>query len=172
MTFDDEYLAKIEEAVLAEDLPYLEEQFSTHPSLVHVYFGANTWLHTAAHDGLTMVMKLLISLGCNVNAPQDDGKEWLPINSVMISDKPEALRILLEAGTDPNHDRVVISAITGQKKNSLVLLKLLEQFGANLNRVFMNELTNSPMNALTTAEDWAKQDVVDYLLSRRAVRPA
>ena len=81
------------------------------------------------------------------------------------------VRLLLEHGANPNQGRQVIGAIAGNKKNSLEMLKLMEKHGADLHRVFVNEQTNTPMNALSTAVDWGKDDVADYLRSKKAVIP-
>ena len=51
------------------------------------------------------------------------------------------------------------------------LIKLLEQYGTDLHRVFVNHYTGRPMNALSTAIDWGMDDVAEYLRSKGAVLP-
>jgi hypothetical protein len=41
------------------------------------------------------------------------------------------------------------------------MVKLLDQRGANLDRVFTNDHSGEPMNALSTALDWGRNDVAE-----------
>ena len=72
---------------------------------------------------------------------------------------------------DPTVERLVIGAIVGFEEHSLEMVKLLEQYGADLHTVYTNELTGQPMNALGEAVGWDKEDVAEYLRSKGCVMP-
>jgi cytochrome c len=144
-----------------------------HPDLLHTDFGGYTPLHAASADGHLDLVKLFIELGSDVNAEEDFGNRGTPLEYALKNDNPELVRLLLEHGANPNHGRTVFRAMTGDKKNSLEIVKLLEQHGADLHQVFVNELTEKkePMNALSLAIACGKEDVAQYLKSRGAVLP-
>jgi hypothetical protein len=87
-----------------------------------------------------------------------DGQET-PLAAAVGMDDCEMARLLLKHGANPNLHRPVIAAIVGIHEHSLEMLQLLEQAGADLHRVYLNELRNQPMNALTEAIAWEKKDV-------------
>src|SRR5262249_47535470 len=144
-----------------------------HPDLLHTDFGGYTPLHAAAADGHLDLVKLFLELGSDVNAEEDFGNRGTPLEYALKNDNLELMRLLLERGANPNHGRTVFRALTGDKKNSLEVIKLLEQHGVDLHQVFVNELSQEkePMNALSVAIAWGKDDVAQYLKSRDAVLP-
>lgn len=108
-----------------------------------------------------------------MNARQQPGT-MTPLDIAICEDDAEFARLLFAHGARFDiEQRLVIGAIVGTKQNSLELVKLLVEHGADIHTVYMNELTRppTPMNALSTAMAWGKQDVVDYLLSLGAKLP-
>jgi len=139
------------------------------PALLQHDYGVGTWLNRAAYVGHLEVIELLIALGCNVNAVGHLGS--FPLDDALLNGSSAVVQTILKHGADPNANRAVISAIAGNSKNSLDFIQMMEQHGANLHAIYLNEHTNKPMNALSTAIAWGKQDVVDYLRSKGAVLP-
>ncbi len=170
---NDEMTRKIADEVRTGNLPALRKLFRSHPDLISYYYGGYTWLHLAARRKNTEVLRLLIHLGCDVNARSKFGE--FVIWDAIGGDNPLVVQTLLENGADPKRaeepNRLILSALVSAKSHSLEMVKLLEQHGVDLHRVFMNELANEPMNALSTAIDWGKDDVAAYLRSRGAVMP-
>jgi hypothetical protein len=80
------------------------------------------------------------------------------------------VEVLLVAGAKPDPAREVLSA-AGLNHSALAILQLLEEYGADIHKVFINEFTGAPMNALSQAKSYNNQDVVDYLLSKGARLP-
>lgn len=155
-------------AIREGNIESAESILRTCPSLIGTEHRGNTWLHIAAHRDVEGMIRWLVEKGCDVNAVRDRDT---PISNAIARDNPRIVRVLLELGADPNYERKVISAISGAKKNSLEMLKLLEQYGADIHREFVNEYTNQPMNALSTAIAFGKEDVITYLHSRGAALP-
>jgi ankyrin repeat protein len=167
----NDIVVAIRDAVRSGDVQQVRDMFAKHPEMVRHEYGGGTWLHIAAHRDSVKMIEMLISHGCNVNAEKEFRTRDTPLDYAIMEDNPETVRILLEHGASLNHGREVIGALTGTKLNCLAVVKLLEQYGADLHRVFNNEMTGRPMNALSEAIVWGKQDVVDYLRSKGAVLP-
>jgi hypothetical protein len=115
--------------------------------------------------------KALLDMGVDV----DQGKDYAPnenaLFSALVRDDVEMVRLLLEHGANARLDNAVIDAITGPNPHAIELVKLLEQYGADLHEVFTNELADEPMNALSTAIDWGQDEVAEYLRSKGCVLP-
>lgn len=127
----------------------------------------------ACRRGHIDVVKLLIEAGVDVNAEEEFPPRGTPLEYALKNDNPELVRLLLEQGANPNHGREVFRALTGNKKNSVEVIKLLEKHGADLHRLFVNESSKEKesMNALSVAIAWGKEDAARYLRSRGAVLP-
>lgn len=168
---NEDLVSQMCDAVDNGDADQARQLLTRHPCLLHHDHGVGTWLHAAAHDGSVPMVRMLVEMGCKVNAVADNSSARVPLENAILADSVPVTRFLLEHGADPNYGRMVIGAIVGQKENSLELVKLLEEYGADLHKVFVNEQINQPMNALSAALDWDKTDVADYLRSRGAVSP-
>jgi len=59
-----------------------------------------TSLHTAAQEGSADVVELLIDLGADMNAPDNDG--WTPLHHASQNRQVDVVRILLTRGADMN----------------------------------------------------------------------
>lgn len=120
------------------------------------------------------MVDLLLRFGLDINADESGDDCTTPLLDAISEDNPRMVKFLLLRGADPNYKtcRFVIRAITGAKHHSLENVKLLDAAGADLNRVFKNENSGRFMNALSTAIDWGKKDVEEYLRSRGCTLPS
>ena len=67
-------------------------------------FDRNGWspVHLAAHFGHIEILRLIISYGVDLDAPSRNGVTQAPIHMAVGSEQHEAVRVLLEAGADPD----------------------------------------------------------------------
>ncbi|GIW82856.1 MAG: hypothetical protein KatS3mg105_4663 [Gemmatales bacterium] len=150
----------------------MRELFGRHPDYLHRrWHDYVPWLDLAVMRKNERLVRALLELGCNVNQSKGSSSFETPLFSALCEDDPGMARLLLEHGADPHLERLVITAIVGDNQHSLELVKLLEEHGADLHAVYTNEITNEPMNALSAAIDWGKDDVAEYLRSKGAVLP-
>lgn len=189
----------IKSAINEDDVERTRRLLADHPALLHVSHRGYTWLQRAASSGNLPMVELLINLGCDVNADcgylamaealgekgynlksggvadwlKDFHTEVTALQSAISKNNLDIVKLLLEHRANPNKGRILIGAIAGSSEHSLEKVKLFEQYGADLHRVFVNELTEpkEPMNALSTAIAWGKVDVAEYLRFKGAVLP-
>lgn len=165
----------IRDTIRSGNVEKVRAMLQEHPDLINPANPSLTWMEVAAYSesvaaagGLQMIL-MLIDLGCDINA---SGLTQLsPLSSIVSEGNINVARCLLENGADPNLNRAVISAVNDGKRNSLELLKLLEQYGADLHRCFPLGNTGKEINALSMAMLYKKQDVVEYLKSKGAQLP-
>jgi hypothetical protein len=83
------------------------------------------------------------------------------------------VKALLERGANPNrpHGSTLINAITRGRPHSLTIVKLLDEYGADLNKVWPCEDDGRPTTALSVAIESGQEEVAEYLRSRGAVLP-
>jgi ankyrin repeat protein len=163
---------RIRDAVDANDAPRVRKLLEQHPEFLnHYYNNALTFLIIACQAQHQEVVQVLLDLGCEVDKGKRRNPEETPLFCALGRDNPQIARLLLQRGANPNGNGHVITAIVGPKKHSLELVKLLEKHGADLHAVDVNDFSGKPMNALTSAIDWGKQDVADYLESKGCVLP-
>jgi len=118
------------------------------------------------------MVQMLLDLGADIHRQASNSSRSCALTMALDADDPATVALLLKHGADPNCDRTLVSAITAPKKHALEMVKLLEQYGADLHRDVLNEYTDQPMNALSTALDWGQDDVADYLRSKGVKLPA
>lgn len=164
---------QIENAVLSDDAATVARLLQERPHLINHFVGIGGWLHLAAKAGSLSVLHVLTELGMDVDAPSDAERpnSRNPLGNAISSGNVAAVRFLLEKGANASFDRPVISAIVSAKSSNLEIVKLLEAHGADLQREFTHSGTGKPMNALSTAVDWGKDDVAEYLRSRGCTMP-
>lgn len=164
---------KIARLIRSGDLLNLKNTFALQPEYVQRHFrNAKSWLDMAVESNRPEIIDYLLSLGCDINVGRVKFPDETPLFSALAEDNPQLVGFLLQRGADPTRRKMVITAITGLNTNSLEMVKLLEQYGADVHEVYENQLTNQPMNALSAAIEWGKDDVASYLRSRGAVLPA
>lgn len=168
---DEELESRIWVAIESGDVEKVREILSRRPDFITHKTDSGNWLHVATHETSLDMINLLVSLGCDVDAQVDDTITDTPLQYSITRDNPEFVEVLLNAGADPNNGRHVIMAVTGNKKNSLKIMKLLVEHGADIHRVFKHETANAMINALFMADAFGKEDVVEYLRSLGAVQP-
>jgi Suppressor of fused protein (SUFU)/Ankyrin repeats (3 copies) len=167
---DQMLIRLIATAILLGDVNETRRLLTQNPQFVRGTHSHESWVSTAVPRQNVELMKLLLDLGCDVNADEDYQSQMTALGSALQKDNLEIIKMLLEHGANPNRHREVISAIVS-KKHSLEKVKLLDQYGADFHREFMNELAKEPMNALSTAIDSGKTDVADYLRAKGCVLP-
>jgi len=172
MMIDEAIEMELIEAVESSDLDRMKSLLLQHPEFVHHDYGMGTWLHFAAREKSVAMIEMLIGLGCDPNAEIDNSSRDTPLFCAIAKDDPATVEALLKHGADANkeHQGHVLTAVTGSKKNSLTMIKLLEQYGADLHRVFPFD-GGRKVNALSMAMDWGKEDVAEYLRSKGCVLP-
>lgn len=159
----------VDAAIESGDLEIVRQTLAGRPDLMQAYAGR--WLGLAVYLRNVDAVKTLIELGCNVNAERQLGAVTLiPLDTAISTENPEMVRLLLSHGANARHNRLVISAVIAEK-HSLEFVQLLEQAGADLHQVFVNEYTDQWMNALSTAIDWQRKDVEKYLRSQGCTLP-
>ena len=65
----------------------------------------------------------------------------------------------------------MLTPIVGGKKHSLEMIRLLDQYGADLHEVFVNEYNGEHVNALSMSVSYGLDEVADYLRSRGCELP-
>jgi hypothetical protein len=149
----------------------IREAFEANPQYIRRrYRDAHGWLTEAVSAGRPDAIPILVELGCEVDQPGHTPTETALWEALTTGDV-ECTRLLLEAGANPNGQRCVIAPACGIEENSLELIQLLEKHGADLHRVETNEYTGEPMNALSSAIAWGKDDVAEYLSSKSVKLP-
>ena len=101
----------------------------------------NTALHISIQRTDFECMSLLMELGADINANANNSRcgryEWSPLHCAMFNNNTEAVRILLDAGADPNfrdnmgHTALMIAACSGNTCD-VEITKLLVKYGADL----------------------------------------
>jgi hypothetical protein len=161
------------DAIYEEDVATATKLLQQHPELIPANnAGVGTWLHIAASCNNLAMVDMLLSLGCDINAESANKPPIVPISEAIRKDNPAMLKALLDRGANPNHEsRLLIGAIAGNKQHSLEMVKILDQYGADLHKIWFDKFGAAPVNALSTAIAWGKQDVVEYLQARGCVLP-
>lgn len=171
---DEATTMKILETIESKDIAKARSLLKKHPEQIPLDYGLGTWVHMAAPGSSAAMVKMLLELGIPVDAELQDVPHQTALELVISKeDCLETVKVLLENGADPNHGRTILGAIAGNRKGSLEKVKLLESYGVDLHQVFVNHQTKNkdPMNALSTAVLWEKEDVAEYLRSRGCVMP-
>jgi uncharacterized protein len=158
----------IAEAIYLDQDAEVNRLLNEHPEQLHGRDGFLPWLLIAARMENVALVKWLLDRGCDVNAEEATGSRLTVLDSAVVLKDTTLAHLLLERGANPNQGRQLISAIT---EGSLEMVELLVQCGADIHRVFENELNHTPMNALSTAIDWGHDHIAHYLRARGAVLP-
>lgn len=122
---------KISAAIRDRDLPALKQIMAEEPSQISAFtpFAGGTWLHFAAREGYADAVKLLLSLGLDVNV--GDAREGrAAICDASLGGHKDVVEILLDAGssvdTSDSVRNPLFSAIVGR---SLPIVRLLLSHG-------------------------------------------
>lgn len=172
-TNDKDIRKALTRSVDSGDVAMSEQLLRDHPELLYHDHGLGTWLHRAARKQSIEMVDMLLEQGLDINAEMNSKMlNNSPLICALYEDNPLMVECLLQRGADVRKGRPIVAAITGAKKNSLEMVKLLEKYGADIHEVFpFGEGQGQKINALSAAMTWGKQDVVDYLKSKGAVMP-
>lgn len=171
---DDAYADKFFKAYDAHDFDTVIDLLEAKPEYIVCQIGSGSCLHFAVQVGATEYVKKLIAMGSNVNGVPHEGTPLSPLDCAISRDNLLIIKLLLENGADPNYRRIIIGAITGANNpNALEKLKLLDQYGVDLHKVYSYETAKPPfpINALSMAEMYGRTECVEYLRSRGCVMP-
>lgn len=120
---------------------------------------------SCSYFGTEDMIKLFIEYGIDVNRPNSLGV--YPIGNACKSDNVEHVRLLLEAGANPNvrslNTTPLIQACTN---NNLEMIKLLIENGADVNFTNIDNLT--PLIFLVKDLDTQNNEIIKYLIEQGA----
>lgn len=169
---DQSLESKIKAAINGGRCSEVEALLNSNPHMIRHDYGQGTWLHLAARRGNLEITDMLLQLGCDATQYAVDRLYGSALSDAIAGGSEPITRRLLENGADPNVDNVIVDAIVGPKPNSLELVKLLTQYGADIHKEYVHESLQQIMNPLSNAIAWGKKDVAEYLKSLGARVPA
>ena len=159
---------KVGERLDEGDIEGMRELLLRNPELIN----GHEWLKTAAYTGDIEMAKMLLDIGCDIEETAKFGKHKLnPLTSAVTGDAPHMVKFLLERGAIMPPADILITAIVGRKQKSLEIVKVFDEHGIDLNHVSINEMTGELRNVLSMANDYGKEDLVEYLRSRGCASP-
>ena len=89
-------------------------------------------LHEAARNGDVDLIRSLVENNSGVGVNEEDWTGMVPLFHAVESGVVDAVRVLLDAGADPNGAGSLMSPITNSaRRNNLCIMRLLIQRGAN-----------------------------------------
>jgi ankyrin repeat protein len=155
-------------AMRNSDLSAIRAIISANPSITHdSAVAAPSWLHYACKKSSKEIIDYLISVGMNINLQKRPGDD-VPLTYAIDGSRPEIVEHLLKLGADPNLDRTLIAAVN-LDDNSLKIIELLVEYGADVNKCFPFGDDDGPlMSPLEWAIDSEKEDIVSFLKSKGA----
>jgi ankyrin repeat protein len=172
MEYTKETVSQMLKYVETGDVEAAKQLLDSTPGLIHAVIGSESLLNHAASYGTVEMATLFIKRGCDLKKYSTLGKhKSSALDDAISADKPKMVELLLKYGVESLDKRRLLTAIVGQKKHSLELIKLLHQHGTNLHEVFLNEYTGEKINALSYAIAYKRHDVVDYLKAHGCVMP-
>lgn len=122
------------EAAAVGNMEYLAKALDAMPGIVHEQSGDGwTALHLAAAFGTPEAVQLLLDRGAAVDAVSTNAQKNQPLHAALaLGRNPETIRILLEAGADPNARQTggytaIFSAAAANRRD---LVELLVAHGA------------------------------------------
>lgn len=131
---------------------------------------SSTPLKTACQDGSIEMVKLLVENGADVNYAIENVTPTSPLMCAMANeteDQLDIIKYLLENGADPNYSDGMMSVFDSLishnqgVKNKLEILKLLEEYGGDLQAVNV-----AGQSVLAIACYWHENEIIKYLLDK------
>ncbi|MDZ4850148.1 MAG: suppressor of fused domain protein [Pirellulaceae bacterium] len=166
-----EFDAKFEKLIETGAISDLAHFLQLHPRANETKcFGTQPWLKVAIAHERPEIVKFLLENRFDPNEDNGPPAFVTPLGSAISSESFEIFRALLEYGANvngaaPDRARYPIAAVTSSK-DTLKLIKLLEKYGADLDKDYMHNGFKKMINALSMAQIFEKQDVGDYLRSK------
>jgi ankyrin repeat protein len=166
---DDEFFDRIV-AMLEEETDHelILKTLRSHPELKRYDLGGGGVLHCAISRNDLKLVKSIIDLGYSLNSRDATSSKTTPLERAIHDDNFDAVRLLLEAGANPNLCRSIYAAVNYRHSASLEIVKLLDSYGADLKKITTeNQFSkDGRMNLIKMAHIHGKEDVVAYLASR------
>ena len=157
---------RMSRAIDSGDVAEVRRVLEEHPDqLSYLGGGGGSWLHKAASKGQNAIIDVLIEAGMDVNIDSQGSTEPLPpLDHAIPRGQIETVRHLIEMGADVNLGRSLFAAI-GSKSNSRELVKMLIDYGADINRCWYmgDPKSGVVMNPLSFAIAYGKTEIADYL---------
>ena len=162
----------ISNAIEADDLEAVKSILQAHPEHVRSY----SWAHSAAQSGRLQILQHFISLGWGVNESKfgpDRGPPEGPLVNAVISGSFEVVKWLLDQRATSDCISVPEGGVlrnfalgTAVEDNRLDLVKLLVEYGANVNTLYANR------TPLGDAVNQGHTEIAEYLRSKGAKLPS
>ena len=161
---------KISAAIRERDLVALQDILAAEPQQLETFtpFAGGTWLHYASRDGDIDAVRLLISLGVDVNIGDSrDGRT--PVCDACLGGNEEIVRVLLDAGakldtSDPIKNPL-FSSIVGR---SLPSAKILLDSGIDTEARYSGA-SMKDMDAVAFALEQGEVSIAEEIARRQAM---
>lgn len=155
------------------DLQGIKEAVEKDPGLISRGWrnGTSPWIFSAMlFPNYEMTVPLLLGLGADIDATQKGTGNISAISLATAESDIDKLRFLLEHGAKPTKARAVRGAVVAMK-DQLEMVKLLDQYGADIHEVGEGGFSGRYANPLSLAKNYGLDDVVEYLESRGCMLP-
>ncbi|QDU23781.1 suppressor of fused domain protein [Urbifossiella limnaea] len=151
------------------DLEGIARLLDDHPEMVTSPQCASTMIHSAARDGNTALVALLVGRGVDVNMPDDPQTPDRPIGTASRCNRLDTVRWLLEHGSDVNYGwdgdfDTCVPLSAAIYLGNFEMVRLLVEAGAYLN--VLDRTNRTPLG-------WAggQPEIAAYLRSKGALEP-
>ncbi len=94
--------------------------------------GVYGWVRRAVFGPLEVTLPVLLELGADINAESDMAGGGNALYSAVLGENVEHTKLLLENGANPRKKEDIVWSAIVRSKNQLELVKLLDQFGADI----------------------------------------
>lgn len=151
------------QAIRRADEAFIRQAFGEHPEMIG-YVRGDSWVHTAVAAHAQPMIRLLVELGCPLEVKDD--LNVTPLGLASARDNPDTVRTLLELGADPNLPGTdyPLTALLLSSRSCTEIIKLLDQFGCDLHRVF--DHVTGPTTALSLAIDTHCDAAAEFLRAK------
>jgi hypothetical protein len=164
---------EMEEHIRSGDCAAIENASHKDPNLVDRGWrnGTLPWINFAmGRDTYRTTVPKLIELGADINLSKGGQPYEDAISSAVNSCELEKLKFLLDHSAKPTKRHAAWNAVVAPR-HQFEMVKLLDQYGADIHEVDEGGFSGRYANPLSLAKDYGLDDVVAYLESRGCVMP-
>ncbi len=134
--------------------------------------GTRSWIQMACnHSSYESTIPVLLELGADIDAGDVTRPRNNALYSAVVDCDIDQVKFLLERGASPQMKPDLVWSAVVAMKNQLELVKLLDQYGADIHCVLEGGFSGRYGNPLSLAKDYGLDDVVRYLESRGCIIP-